>query len=345
MEITCMKQNRKSLLKTTIAMTCFLLAGCAGSSSTKCDYCSQYEDVIIVDESVGDDFSYNDTYEEETVLVNKKSTNLSSSYVEEPDYVPVKPKSACKKRACSKKTEKAAQSDLTQEVEVRQKPVTPVVELPTAEPEIVLTEADNSYKLEEERIAAEKAEAERLRAEMESLRLEAERLRAEKEAMAQEAYEREMAQNASKEEVVITETLAEEKLADDTSKEEVSDEKPAKDELLAEETVKETIIVQGGQQQVSRDESCEEVKDWVAAEGSTLRTLLLEWGDKVGWRVVWNMDRDYTLEASAVFRGRFVDVAAALLRSFARATPAPKGVFYKGNKVLVVSTREDENAD
>ena len=92
-------------------------------------------------------------------------------------------------------------------------------------------------------------------------------------------------------------------------------------------------------------ESCEDIKDWVAAEGSTLRELLLDWGDRVGWRVVWNMDRDYTLEAGAVFRGRFVDVSAALLRSFARATPAPKGVFYKGNKVLVISTREDENAD
>ena len=71
----------------------------------------------------------------------------------------------------------------------------------------------------------------------------------------------------------------------------------------------------------------------------------MTWGDKAGWRIIWNMDRDYTLEASAIFRGEFVDVAAALLRSFARATPAPKGVFYKGNKVLVVSTREDENAD
>jgi len=88
-----------------------------------------------------------------------------------------------------------------------------------------------------------------------------------------------------------------------------------------------------------------EVKDWVASEGATLRTLLTEWGDASGWRVVWNMDRDYTLEASATFRGRFVDVASALVRSFARAVPAPKAVFYQGNKVLVVSTREDENAE
>ena len=97
---------------------------------------------------------------------------------------------------------------------------------------------------------------------------------------------------------------------------------------------------------VEEEADCEDgVKDWIAPEGTTLRALLLEWGEVAGWRVVWNMDRDYALEAGAVFRGRFIDVASALLRSFARAMPAPKGTFYKGNKVLVISTREDENAD
>ena len=87
------------------------------------------------------------------------------------------------------------------------------------------------------------------------------------------------------------------------------------------------------------------VEDWTAYEGATLRGLLQEWGNTAGWRVVWNMDRDYVLEAGAVFRGRFIDVTSALLRSFARARPAPLGTFYRGNKVLVISTREDENAD
>ena len=109
-------------------------------------------------------------------------------------------------------------------------------------------------------------------------------------------------------------------------------------ERLAEE--KEKVI-----QQIEESKKCDEIKDWVASEGSTLRGLLTKWGDEAGWRVVWNMDRDYTLEAGAIFRGRFMDVSAALLRSFARARPAPKGVFYKGNKVLVISTREDENAE
>ena len=91
--------------------------------------------------------------------------------------------------------------------------------------------------------------------------------------------------------------------------------------------------------------SFEPMDDWMAPEGASLRSLLQDWADKSGWRVIWNTDREYILEAGAMFRGRYSDVSAALIRAFARATPAPMGVFYKGNKVLVVHTQEAENAD
>lgn len=85
------------------------------------------------------------------------------------------------------------------------------------------------------------------------------------------------------------------------------------------------------------------VHDWHAEAGNTLRTLLVDWGTKSGWTVVWKLDRDYHLEAGVVFRGTFTDVSGALIRSFARATPAPIGTFYQGNRVLVINTQEDEN--
>ncbi len=88
----------------------------------------------------------------------------------------------------------------------------------------------------------------------------------------------------------------------------------------------------------------EAVEDWLAEEGATLRGLLSEWCERSGWRLVWNSNRNYTLAAGAMFRGRFADVASALIRNFARAQPAPLATFYKGNRVLVVETKEDENA-
>lgn len=85
-------------------------------------------------------------------------------------------------------------------------------------------------------------------------------------------------------------------------------------------------------------------KDWLAEEGQSLKELLTMWSDEAGWRLIWKTNRNYTLNAGAMFRGNFADVASALIRAFARARPAPIATFYKGNRVLVIETMEDENA-
>jgi hypothetical protein len=84
----------------------------------------------------------------------------------------------------------------------------------------------------------------------------------------------------------------------------------------------------------------DEVRSWVVASGSTLRSVLQEWADQEGWDLVWATSREFPIEASAVFRGRFVDVASAVVRNFARATPIPHAKFYNGNRVLVITTNE-----
>ncbi|MBQ8481873.1 MAG: TcpQ domain-containing protein [Alphaproteobacteria bacterium] len=106
-------------------------------------------------------------------------------------------------------------------------------------------------------------------------------------------------------------------------------------------------IAQGGNIQDGDDEASEESsanKDWLAEEGQSLKELLTMWSDEAGWRLIWKTNRNYTLNAGAMFRGNFADVASALIRAFARARPAPVATFYKGNRVLVVETMEDENA-
>ncbi|MCQ2562428.1 MAG: toxin co-regulated pilus biosynthesis Q family protein [Alphaproteobacteria bacterium] len=83
------------------------------------------------------------------------------------------------------------------------------------------------------------------------------------------------------------------------------------------------------------------VRSWVVASGQTLRQVLQSWCDTEGWDLVWTTSREYPIEASAVFKGRFIDVASALIRNFERATPIPYAKFYKGNRVIVVSTTEE----
>jgi hypothetical protein len=85
----------------------------------------------------------------------------------------------------------------------------------------------------------------------------------------------------------------------------------------------------------------DQVRSWVVANGQTLREVLQSWCDKEGWDLVWATAREYPIEASAVFKGRFVDVASALVRNFGRATPIPYAKFYKGNRVLLISTNEE----
>jgi hypothetical protein len=87
------------------------------------------------------------------------------------------------------------------------------------------------------------------------------------------------------------------------------------------------------------------VRDWVAKEGMTLRETLQQWADIEGWELVWNTNREYPLRASAIFRGRFKDVSSAVIRNFSRATPQPMARYYFGNRVLVISTMEEHNAN
>lgn len=128
----------------------------------------------------------------------------------------------------------------------------------------------------------------------------------------------------------------------------VADANPAATDAIA---MEEDVVANNQDDEVVTDiEIMEEVdeedpvQDWLAEEGQNLKALLTQWSDQSGWRLVWNTNRNYVLSAGAMFRGRFADVSSALIRAFARARPAPIATFYKGNRVLVVETMEDENA-
>lgn len=107
----------------------------------------------------------------------------------------------------------------------------------------------------------------------------------------------------------------------------------------------------GSKEQIIADISIDEVKvtddailTWEAEEGDNLRELLTKWCEKSGWKLLWNTNRNYVLSAGVMFKGKFADVSSALIRAFARARPAPIATYYKGNRVIVVETMENENA-
>lgn len=83
---------------------------------------------------------------------------------------------------------------------------------------------------------------------------------------------------------------------------------------------------------------------WEAEEGDNLRELLAKWSAMSGWKLLWQTNRNYVLSAGVMFKGKFADVSSALVRAFARARPAPIATYYKGNRVIVVETMENENA-
>ena len=74
---------------------------------------------------------------------------------------------------------------------------------------------------------------------------------------------------------------------------------------------------------------------WLVEEGKTLRSTLNNWGKTAGWNVVWNSDRDYTIQAAATFNGDFQTATSNLLRAFARAKPPVMATFYRNRTVLI----------
>ncbi len=107
----------------------------------------------------------------------------------------------------------------------------------------------------------------------------------------------------------------------------------------------------GNEETVINDVDIREIKisdntvlTWEAEEGENLRELLTKWSAMAGWKLLWQTNRNYVLSAGVMFKGKFADVSSALVRAFARARPAPIATYYKGNRVIVVETMENENA-
>lgn len=76
---------------------------------------------------------------------------------------------------------------------------------------------------------------------------------------------------------------------------------------------------------------------WTLTAGDTAKKDLEVWAEKAGWRVVWNLSKDWTVPASTVFTGTFEGAAADVIKTLASNGALIHAQFFEGNKTLVIT--------
>jgi hypothetical protein len=78
---------------------------------------------------------------------------------------------------------------------------------------------------------------------------------------------------------------------------------------------------------------------FIVEEGYMLHSTLNTWADATGWKVIWNSEHDYLIEANATFAGDFVKASSDLIKAMGDARPQITVDYYQGNKVIVISNK------
>jgi hypothetical protein len=78
---------------------------------------------------------------------------------------------------------------------------------------------------------------------------------------------------------------------------------------------------------------------FIVEEGYMLHGTLSTWAEATGWKVIWNSEHDYLIEANATFSGDFVKASSDLIKAMADARPQITVDYYQGNKVIVISNK------
>ncbi len=80
-----------------------------------------------------------------------------------------------------------------------------------------------------------------------------------------------------------------------------------------------------------------EQSPWTLNAGQTVGHELQAWGVKAGWKVIWNMQKDWAVPASTSFSGDFSSAAAEVIKTLAANGALVRAQFYDGNKTMVVT--------
>lgn len=74
----------------------------------------------------------------------------------------------------------------------------------------------------------------------------------------------------------------------------------------------------------------------ILPEDRSLRISLSRWVNLAGWQLVWDIDRDFDVEAGVKLNGTFKDSVGQIVSSLSRSDYPVRAVFYEKSKVLRV---------
>lgn len=75
---------------------------------------------------------------------------------------------------------------------------------------------------------------------------------------------------------------------------------------------------------------------WTMTAGHTVGHELQAWGEKAGWKVIWNMPKDWAVPANSTFKGDFKTAATEVIKTLTANGALLRAQFYDGNKTLVI---------
>lgn len=80
------------------------------------------------------------------------------------------------------------------------------------------------------------------------------------------------------------------------------------------------------------------IQRWTLTAGNPLSKELTKWGDASGWKVVWNVEKDWLVPSDSVFIGADFQIAASnVIQSLAKNGAIIRSQFYLANKTMVIT--------
>lgn len=77
---------------------------------------------------------------------------------------------------------------------------------------------------------------------------------------------------------------------------------------------------------------------WKAESGDSLQALITKWGNRAGYKVVWDVPFDYPIDASFEIKGDFSHATTELFNAFISSDRPMKVDIYKQQKLIHIGS-------